>query len=187
MNGFDPIARLTAATLERETTARTEETERLAGLFAQALPQALHAPLGLAAQSSESWRGGVGNLTPVEPLAPLLADAVAAGGEGDSIVFSLKAGDLGELKCRLERTEAGLRVVIGADGRNALTAAGAERSALESALKAAGLSVREITIVPLAKFGTVPARGGGTADARHVRHPHAGSREERSRRVKLIG
>jgi hypothetical protein len=187
VNGFDPIARLTAATLEREATARTEETERLAGLFAQALPQALHAPLGLLPQSSESWRRGVGNLTHAEPLTGPVPAVASAGGDDESIVFSLKAGDLGELKCRLERTEAGLRVVIGADGRNALTAAGAERSALESALKAAGLSVREISVVPLAKFGTLPARGGSTADARHVRHPHAGSREERSRRVKLIG
>lgn len=187
MTGFDYIARLSAVTLERETTARTEETERLAGLFAQALPQALQQALGLLAESSESWRGGVGSLTHDEPLAPLAAGAEASGTDGESMVFSLRAGDLGELKCQLERTDAGVRVIIGADGRNALTAASAERGALESALKAAGLTVRSVVVVPLSKFGTVLARGGGAENGRLVRHPHAGSREERNRRLKLIG
>jgi len=187
LNSFNPFVRLSAATVERETEAATEETERLAALFAQAVPQPLKYDLGLAEESSESWQGGVGNLTPLQQLAPMCAEAVASGGSLEDLVFSLNAGDLGVIKCRLERTEAGLRVTIGADGRNALAAPGAERNALESALRAAGLNVRSIAVVPLAKFGTVLARGGEARDGRPVRHAPPGSREQRSRRLKFIG
>lgn len=187
MNSFNPFVRLSAATVERETEAATEETERLAALFAQAVPQPIKYELGLPEESSESWQGGVGNLTPAEPLAPMCAEGELGGASADDLVFTLNAGDLGELKCRLERTDAGLRVLIGADGRNALTAAGAERNALESALRSAGLNVRSIAIVPLSKFGTVLARGGEAPAGRPVRHAQPGPREQRSRRLKLIG
>jgi hypothetical protein len=186
VNSFDPFTRLGAATVERENQAATEETERLAALFAQALPQPLH-EFGLPAESSESWRGGVGSLTQADPLAPLAAEIAAAGESSDNLVFTLQAGDLGELKCQLERTDAGVRVLIGVDGRNALIAAGAEQSALESALLAAGLTVRSLVVVPLQKFGTCLAQRGEAPDGRLVRHAHTGQREQRSRRVKLIG
>jgi hypothetical protein len=187
LNSFNPFVRLSAVTVERETEAATEETERLAALFAQAIPQPLQYQLGLPEESSESWQGGVGSLTLAEQLAPLCAAAGAPDARTDDLVFSLNAGDLGTLKCKLERTEAGLRVVIGADGRNALTALGAECNALELALRAAGFNVRSIAVVPLSKFGTVLARGGEAPDGRPVRHAQPGSRQQRSRRLKFIG
>jgi hypothetical protein len=186
VNGFDPVVRLSSGQIERETVQRTEETERLAALFAQALPQPLNDRFGLQEESSDSWRGGVGNLTP--ETAPTAASVVAeaSGAPSDTLVFTMRAGDLGELKCMVDRSESGVRVVIGADGNNALLAAGAERGALEAALRAAGLAVESVAVVPLAKFGTALAREDGAPDGRHVRHAFTGSRE-RARRVKLIG
>ncbi len=189
MNGFDPLTRLSAGEIERETVQRTEETERLAALFAQALPQPLKHTLGLpeqAPESSESWQGGVGKLTQEALPTPAAVVAEASGAPSDTLVFTLRAGDLGELKCMVDRADSGVRVLIGADGHNALLAAGAERGALEAALRSAGLSVQSVKVVPLAKFGTALARGERAPDGRHVRQAFNGSRG-RGRRVKLIG
>ena len=183
MNGFDPLSRLTAAEIERETVERTEETERLAALFAQALPSALPDRFGIVDESSDSWQRSVGNLTP--PTAAAVSTE-ASGTPSDTLVFTLRAGDLGVLKCMVDRTESGVRVLIGADGQNALLAAGAERGALEAALRSAGLQVNSVAVVPLARFGTALARGAGAQDGRDVRRAFTGSRE-RARRVKLIG
>lgn len=189
MNGFDPLARLSAGEIERETVQRTEETERLAALFAQAVPAPLKSALGLpeqAPESSESWRGGVGKLTHEPSPTPAAVVAEASGAPSDTLVFTLRAGDLGELKCMVDRSHSGVRVLIGAEDRNALVAAGAERGALEAALRAAGLPVETVAVVPLAKFGTALARGERAPDGRHVRRAFGGSRG-RGRRVKLIG
>jgi hypothetical protein len=173
----------------REARDRTEQTERLAALFLQALPQALNYNVGLGEESSESWQGSVGRLTPEEPLAPMCAETEGAPPSSDTLTFSLRAGDLGELKFSINRGENGVRVLIGVDGRNALTAAGAERAALEAALRATGLTVQSVAVVPLAKFGTPLARRGEAADARNVRQVHGGLRgaSRGNRRVKLIG
>jgi len=189
VNHFDALRLLGAPSEERETTERSEETERLAALFAQVLPQALSDRLGIAQESSESWRGGVGDLTPPEPLAPMCAEPEGSEPSTDTLLFSVRAGDLGELKCLVNRGENGVRVLIGVDGRSALTAAGAERGALEAALRATGLTVQSVTVVPLAKFGTPLARGGEAPDGRPVRHAYAGPRgsSRGTRRVKLIG
>lgn len=187
MNGTDVVARLSVTVPDREREDRTEETERWAGYFAQLLPQALSNRVGRVEESSESWQGGVGSLTRPEPPAPAPGPAEASGNEGENLVFTLHAGDLGELRCELERSAAGVRVVIGVDGRNAMTAAGAEQSALESALRSAGLRVQSVAVVPLSKFGTALARGSGAQDGRFVRHAHTGTRLERGRRLKLIG
>lgn len=189
MNGFDPLSRLSAGEIERETVQRTEETERLAALFAQAIPQPLKDHFGLPEQtpeSSDSWQGGVGKLTQETGPTPASVVAEASGAPSDTLVFTLRAGDLGELKCMVDRSDSGVRVLIGADGRNALVAAGAERGALEAALRSAGLSVQSVEVVPLAKFGTTLARGERAPDGRHVRQAFNGSRG-RGRRVKLIG
>ena len=107
----------------------------------------------------------------------------------ETLMFSVRAGDLGELKCLVNRGENGVRVLIGVDGRSALTAAAAERGVLEAALRATGLTVQSVAVVPLAKFGTTLARGGEAPDGRPVRHAHTGPRgsSRMARRVKLIG
>ena len=79
MNNFDALRMLGAPSEDRETAERTEETERLAALFLQALPQALNDRLGITNESSESWQGGVGELTQPAPLAPMCAEV--EGGE----------------------------------------------------------------------------------------------------------
>lgn len=198
MNHFDGVRLLGAPSEDRETTERTEETERLAALFAQVLPQALTNRLGIvdessgssdASESSESWQGGVGELTQPAGLAPMCAETGGTEPSSETLTFSVRAGDLGVLKCEVNRGQDGVRVVIGVDGRSALTAAGAERGALEAALRATGLTVQSVSVVPLAKFGTTLARGGEATDARHVRQSHAGPRgsSRMTRRVKLIG
>lgn len=189
MNQFDALRLLGAAQDDRETTERTEQTERLAALFAQALPQALTDRWGVTERSSESWQGGVDNLTPAEPLAPMCATPEGGEPSSDTLVFTLRAGDLGELKCAVNRGEGGVRVVIGVDGRSALMAAGTERAALEAALRATGLSVQSVSVVPNAKFGTTLAERGRAPDGRPVRRVHAGPRgsSRSARRVKLIG
>lgn len=189
MNHFDAMRLLGAPSEEREVAERTDETERLAAVFAQVLPQALSHRLGIAEESSESWQGGVGTLTPAEGLAPMCAESEGSEPSSDTLTFTVRAGDLGELKCLVNRGENGVRVLIGVDGRSALTAASAERGALEAALRATGLMVQSVSVVPLAKFGTPLARGGDAADARNVRQVHAGPRaaSRGTRRVKLIG
>ena len=188
MNGFNPLSRLAAAEIEREKVERTEETEKLAALFARALPAPLQRELGITQdeESSESWQRGVGNLTPNTPPTAAAVSTEASGAPSDTLVFTLRAGDLGVLKCMVDRTESGVRVLIGADGRNALTAAGAESGVLEAALRAAGLPVSGVDVVPLSNFGTSLARRGGAPDGRHVRRAFTGSRE-RARRVKFYG
>jgi len=189
VNNFDALRLLGGPSEDREISERTEETERLAALFLQALPQALSHRLGITDESSESWQGGVGELTQPEPLAPMCAETEGGDPSTDSLVFTLRAGDLGELKCQINRGESGVRVVIGVEGRSALTAAGSERAALEAALRATGLTVQSVAVVPLAKFGTPLARGGEAADARPARQVYAGPRgsSRGTRRVKLIG
>ena len=161
----------------------------MAALFAQALPMAFSDRFGLADESPESWQGGVGTLTPKEPLPTVCATQEGGEPSADSLIFSLRAGDLGELKCRVQRGETGVVVLIGMDGQNALSAAGAERGALEAALRATGLTVESVSVVTLAKFGTTLARGGGAPTGRPVRQVHAGLRgsSRSARRVKLIG
>ena len=183
--------RMLSTTVEdaHEARERTEQTERLAALFAQALPQALNYSVGLAEESSESWQGGVGKLTPEPPQAPVCADTEGAPPSSDTLTFSLRAGDLGELKFSINRGESGVRVLVGVDGRNALTAVSAERGALEAALRATGLTVQSVAVVPVSNFGTPLARRGEAPDARNVRQVHSGFRgaSRGNRRVKLIG
>jgi len=198
VNHFDALRLLSTPIEDRETTERTEETERLAALFAQVLPQALSDRLGIvdesnaasgSSESSESWQGGVGELTQPGPLAPMCAPGEGTEPSSDTLTFTVRAGDLGELKCQVNRGEGGVQVLIGVEGRSALTAAGAERGALEAALRATGLTVQSVAVVPLAKFGTTLARGGEAQDGRPVRQAHTGPRgsSRLARRVKLIG
>lgn len=199
MNQFDALRLLGAPSEDRETTERTEETERMAALFAQVLPEALSSRLGIVDESSEpgasggsseSWQGGVGELTQPGPLAPMYAETGGTEPSTETLTFSVRAGDLGVLKCSVNRGENGVRVLIGVDGRSALTAASAERGVLEAALRATGLTVQSVAVVPLAKFGTPLAPGGEEAtDGRPVRHAHTGPRgsSRMARRVKLIG
>lgn len=189
MSFFDPVLRL-GTFVERPpapSEPRADDPSRWAIALSQAVPGVLSHRFGIVEESSESWQGGVGGLT---PPGPQVAGEVGAGSETKGLMIRMDAGDLGELKCWLERGEGGMRVVLGVDGRNALTAASAERAALEASLRAAGLPVHSVSVVPLASFGTVLAQGPGerAPDGRQIRKPPAGAREEsRARRQKWIG
>jgi hypothetical protein len=189
VKGFELAGTRSGAADDRENAERTREAERLAALFAQVLPAALSHTLGIGEESSESWQGSVGNLTPPPEMGPVYAAEEGAPPSSDTLVFTLRAGELGDLKCELNRGESGVRVTIGVEGRAALTAASAERAGLEAALRATGLIVQSVAIVPMAKLGTSLARGGGAPDARNGRQVHAGPRgsSRGNRRVKLIG
>jgi hypothetical protein len=188
MSGIDAFSRL-GVYVERSARAveeRADDPSRWAIALSQAVPPALTRRLGIAEESSESWQGGVGPLTqPEAPPPPQTAKMP----EEKGMLLAFDAGDLGQLKCWLEKTNDGMRVVVGVDGRNALMAAGAEKNALEAALKAAGLPVQSVSVVPLEKLGTVLADGERAPDGRVVRRVPAGSRDSSrpTRRVKWIG
>jgi hypothetical protein len=171
----------------RDAEVRTDDDpSRWAIALAQAVPGVLSQRFGIAEESSESWQRGVGRLTPPSAPGP---QASEAGSAPKGLMIRMDAGDLGELKCWLERGEGGMRVVLGVDGRNALTAASAERGALEAALKAAGLPVQSVKVVPLGEFGTVLAEGETAADGRQVQRSfdESRARARTTRRVKWIG
>ncbi|HEY3497527.1 MAG TPA: hypothetical protein VGK73_22675 [Polyangiaceae bacterium] len=188
MSYFDPLARL--GTYVERTPAPAEpqvdDPSRWAIALAQAVPGVLSQRFGIAPESSESWQGGVGSLT--QPEAAQTGESAPSSGP-KGLMIRMDAGDLGEVKCWLERGEHGMRVVLGVDGRNALAAAGAERAALEASLKTAGLPVQSVKVVPLAELGTVLAQGERAPAGRHVPRPFAGSRDasRTTRRVKWIG
>ena len=192
MSFFNPLARL-GTYVERPAQPaepRTDDPTRWAIALAQAVPGVLSQRFGLVEEtkegSSESWQRGVGPLTPPTPAQTAESGPSSA---PKGLMIRMDAGDLGEVKCWLERGVDGMRVVLGVDGRNALTAAGAERATLEASLRAAGLPVKGVSVVPLAELGTVLAEGEGAPDGRELRRPFAGSRDasRTTRRVKWIG
>lgn len=190
---MSPLERITAAivlddeppTPVENADGRLEEAER----WALALTQTAFRPemrkLGIAEEPSESWQGGVGDLTPPE-TAP-----VGEGGQNEpkGMLLRVDAGDLGELSFWLERGPTGIRVLVGSDGRNAHLALAAERSALENSLRSAGLPVQSVALVSREKFGTALAQRppdsasqGRSAPESRARH---GSRP--GRRLKFFG
>lgn len=186
-----------AAEPERETRGLREQAERWAATLTGALtPEPLPAPfqpdIAETAAPPVSWREGVEGLT---QAAPPGAESVPSG-DGSRLLVTLDGGDLGELACALERTDSGLRVVIGVTGRQAAAAFGAERGALEAALRHVGLPLQSVEIVPRSEVGTVLAQGkedkeGKEAPAgRQARLGARVSREPRARsarRLKWIG
>jgi hypothetical protein len=105
------------------------------------------------------------------------------------MLLRVDAGDLGELSFWLERGPTGIRVLVGADGRNAHLAVAAERSALENNLRAAGLPVQSVALVSRAKFGTALAQrapdSASQGRSAPESKPRPGSRH--GRRLKLFG
>jgi len=168
---------------------RLVEAERWAAALIGSLPNPAPARLGVAqAQApapSESWRRGVGPLT--HPEAPAQAPE-GEPSEPKGMLLRVNAGDLGQLSFWLERGPQGIRVLIGAGGHDARLALGSERSALEASLRAAGLPVQSVAVVPLPKLGTVLAQQERTPSGRTARSANAGSSETRAgRRLKLFG
>jgi hypothetical protein len=189
----NPLERITAAiVLNGEAPApaesadgRLEEAERWALALAQTAFRPETRRLGISEEPSESWQGSVGDLTP-----PETTPAGESGGEEPKgMLLRVDAGDLGELSFWLERGPTGIRVLVGADGRNAHLAVAAERSALENSLRAAGLPVQSVALVARAKFGTAlaqrPPDSASQGRSAPESKPRHGSRH--GRRLKFFG
>lgn len=190
-----PTIQRPIAEFDRESRDLTERAERWLAAMSGAvappprvpklpLPSAEASHTAAAAAPPVSWQGGVGELTPGNATA-----SENAGGPGlnQQLVMTLDAGDLGELSFAIDRTSDGIRVIIGADGRNAQTALGAEREALLSALRAAGLPTQSVTVVPAERLGTALAQA---SQARTEKEPGAAEQRDsraRSRRMKFTG
>jgi len=177
---------------EVETRGLREQAERWAAMLASALapepvmPALQPAPVEASATPPVSWREGVEGLTQV--AAP--AAETVSGGDKSRLLVTLDGGDLGELSCALERSDSGLRVVIGVTGRQAAAAVGAERAALEAALRHVGLPLQSVEIVPRAQVGIVLAQGKETPAGRQARFGARDPGEPRARsarRLKWIG
>lgn len=190
-----PTIQRPIAEFDRESRDLTERAERWLAAMSGAVtppPRAPKLPLSAAeaahtaaaAAPPVSWQGGVGELTP--GTAP--AGEGAGGPElNQQLVMQLDAGDLGELSFAIEQSSDGIRVIIGADGRNAQTALGAERETLLSALRAAGLPTQSVTVVPSERLGTALAQA---SRARTEKEPGAAEPRDpraRSRRMKFTG
>jgi hypothetical protein len=148
----------------------------------------------------EGWRTSDGGLTPKVPVADApLGLAADLGGEGDQapgrIVVSVKSSDLGELSLVLDRSEAGLRVVIGIEDSASQNAMQPERDALVRQLQLSGLRVDSVQIVKQSEVGTLlaPPRAnigrarvsdGSTATPREA---EAKGRRRASRKLDVIG
>jgi hypothetical protein len=190
-----PTIERSIAEFDRESRDLTERAERwlaaMSGVVAPPPPApklpALSAEASRTAPAAAppvSWQGGVGALT----------QGVGVPGEGggetqlnEQLVMKLDAGDLGELSFALDRSSDGIRVIIGADGRNAQSALGAERETLLAALRRAGLPTHSVTVVPSERLGTVLAQASKT---RTEEKPGAGEPRDpraRSRRMKFTG
>ena len=184
------------AEFDRESRDLTERAERwlstMSAVVAPPPPPAPKLPAlpsdaprgGAAASPPVSWQGGVGVLTPGN---------VAAGDTGadpklnEQLVMKLDGGDLGELSFALERGSDGIRVIIGAEGRNAQTAVGAERATLLAALRAAGLPTHSVTVVSSDKLGTVLAQASKVPTDKEPGGAEPRDPRARSRRMKFTG
>jgi hypothetical protein len=189
---------------ERATPKRLEE-------WAAALAQSVSAQIPpnwrpLSAPP-EGWRTGDKPLTPSagEAAQPGVSESATAalaesgdaeqpgeGGDGARLSLTVDAGDLGELSLVVDRTSAGVRVIIGVADAGAIAAVGPERAALERALTAAGLSIDSVKVVPQASAGillapTPKARMARTNEPRENADEASSNRKRTQRKLSLIG
>jgi hypothetical protein len=185
---------------EREDEQRA--TEEQAARFAQVLTPHVIAqlpPVSLLGSSPTpgGWRAGDGVLTPEASLASSAAGL--GGGDGTSeakpaerMVVNVQTSDLGELSLIVERTDAGLRVVVGVGDARAMGQMLPEREALMRQLVNSGLSVDSIQIVAQSEVGTVLAPPKFVGRIRNSGASEQVSKEDErrrrgSRKLNLIG
>ena len=184
---------------EREDAERA--TEDQAARWAQALTPHVIAQLPPAPVLGEAtpggWRAGDGVLTPEAQLTASAASAEGGEGTGEAkpverVVVNVQTSDLGELSLIVERTEAGVRVVVGVGDAHALGQMLPEREALMRQLVGSGLDVDSIQIVSQSEVGTVlaPRRFVGrirNSDAQAQASKDEERRRRGSRKLNLIG
>ncbi len=149
---------LSSRAREEEIRATKEQVER----WAQAFVPHVGAPKA-APQPPGDWRGSDGAMTPRTAQPAVTNNSTALGAEANSdgsserLVVSVQAGDLGELSLVLDRSEQGVRVVIGVQNGAAAGLLVPEREALVRHLLGAGVTLQSVQIVNQSEVGTVLA------------------------------
>jgi hypothetical protein len=156
-----------------ETKPDSKDLEKWAELLAAYAAQATQSaqPVPLPVVTPEAWRGDVDALTPEasrseasQAVQELLGQAVRTGSGPDGenelnrIQVRLNAGDLGELSLVVERSLDGLRVQIGAENNEVLSAIAKQSVAMAQSLASAGQSVTSLSFVSMDGLGINLAR-----------------------------
>jgi hypothetical protein len=102
---------------------------------------------------------------------------------------SLSAGDLGEVDIVVDRSPAGLRILIGLTDPEANLAVAPELSALQRAIEANGTRVASLRAVARSRLGTVLAesKSRSAAGEEPVDETSRESKRRHHKRLNLIG
>jgi len=193
--------------IEEPRPERTPQSEldAWAATLASTLSQQMPPPRALAPPPpAEPWRATVGALTPGSDATPGGPDAAraqsahaAAGGTEETnherVHLSTHVAELGEINVVVDRSQAGIRVVIGVEDAHAATLMDPERLRLQGALVAAGVGVDSIRVVQLDRRGTLLAssKGSVTRTSQHQTDAANGDsdpkKRSRGRKVNLVG
>lgn len=187
--------------IEEPRAKRVPQTEldRWASTLASTLAQQLPPPpLLLGAEGTpEAWRPSVGALTPGSNSTSssqnaAQAPSVIGAGVGDDgtpnierLHLSTHVPDLGEVSVMVDRSAAGVRVVIGVADAQAATLIDPERLRLQGALMAAGVGVDSIRVVQLDRRGTLLALSKPSVSRTPNHHQDDQERDKRARGRKL--
>ena len=118
-----------------------------------------------ATQAAEGWRSAVGDLTATTFGEQAAAARTATGwglrgasGMEGKLVTQLETGDLGRIRLVIERTDRGLKVLLGVENAVLAALAMSQRSMLEQSLRASGLQVAAVLVTHSGEDGTVLAQ-----------------------------
>lgn len=176
----------------------------VAGLLHQAVPIP---PKSLGCGGSEptatapaAWQAGVESMTP-GVNAPDLAggnETFTANGTLESsqqrIQVRVRTEEYGEIAVVIERVEAGLRILVGAEDGRAVRALVQQSQAVRNALREDGQSIETLEIVRMNSVGTglasrtaVPNQRVRKSRDSEAQRPNAEQRRRRTKRVNLTG
>ncbi|MFZ5894318.1 MAG: flagellar hook-length control protein FliK [Myxococcota bacterium] len=151
--------------LERAREIEERDTQELAERFAQALAPHVIAQrpvLPIGSDTPSGWRAGDGPLTQQAAVDVAPSNVVAGDGSGEAdanqrVVLSVETRDLGKVSLILDRSEGGVRVVIGVADTSTVERMLPERDALARQLQGSGLTVQSVQFVRQSEVGTVLA------------------------------
>jgi hypothetical protein len=124
---------------------------------------------------------------------PTLVGAQNSDATGDNrLTLNVCTPELGDVAIIIDRTEGGVRVVLGVGGQQAAAALDPQKLALIQSLKRVGLDVDSVSVVQQSRLGTVLAPAAGTRESSGPSpHGDPGSATSRTRkshkRFSLIG
>jgi hypothetical protein len=174
----------------------------LASTLAQQVPPPRAMP---PPPTTEAWRSSVGALTPgseatlggSNPTAARALPGTAGDGEetpnAERVHLSTQIADLGEVNLVVDRTNGGVRVLIGVEDARAAMLMDPERLRLQGALIAAGVGVESIRVVQVDRRGTLLAssRSSVSRTPQHPTDPRvddiASKKRSRGHKVNIVG